>query len=74
MRAVARKPHPESDKRCAVRLSLTVRGAMLFTSTRGVRMRVMVQVLTIGFGVLSSCVFLAHAYDLLQDVAARPRG
>jgi hypothetical protein len=37
-------------------------------------MQAMVQAVSIGFALLSSCVFLAHAYDMLQDNATRHRG
>jgi hypothetical protein len=36
-------------------------------------MTTMLEIVTLGFGLFSSCLFLAHAYDSYQDVAARPR-
>jgi hypothetical protein len=43
------------------------------TLWRGLRMTTMLEIVTLGFGLFSSCLFLAHAYDSYQDVAARPR-
>jgi hypothetical protein len=36
-------------------------------------MTTMLEIVSLGFGLFSSCLFLAHAYDSFQDGASRPR-
>jgi hypothetical protein len=50
-----------------------VRAAMPLPDGGLSRMTTMLEIVTLGFGLFSSCLFLAHAYDSYQDVAANPR-